>query len=161
MDRNLRSGIADQVSAGGVIYRQTDSGTEVALILTNPERRWQLPKGMIDEGENAAEAALRETREETGLVGELISEIESTEYWFSASYDGQRKRYHKTVHWFLFSYLSGAVDDHDDEVIEARFETIESALELLTFGNERDILRKAAEMIGKRPQKHPSMERAS
>src|ERR1044071_3736307 len=40
-----------QVSAGGVVYRKKKSGVEFALIKVGPIVRWQLPKGIVDEGE--------------------------------------------------------------------------------------------------------------
>lgn len=137
----------DQVSAGGVAYRNYADGCEIALILTNPERRWQLPKGMIDPGETPEQAARREVREEAGVETELLSNIDSTEYWFMASHGGSRSRIHKTVHWFLLRYTSGEVSDHDHEVIEARWVPVAEALEMLAFKNEREIVEKACQMI--------------
>ena len=52
-------------SAGGVVYRQTAHGPEVALIKAHG--RWSLPKGGIEKGEKPEAAALREIAEETGL----------------------------------------------------------------------------------------------
>ncbi len=43
-------------------------GREVLLCHVTGQRHWDLPKGGIDRGETPREAALRETREETGLV---------------------------------------------------------------------------------------------
>ena len=40
----------EQISAGGVAFRQTDFGNEIAIISVAPSRRWQLPKGLIDAG---------------------------------------------------------------------------------------------------------------
>lgn len=136
-----------QHSAGGVVFRDSDGGREVALILTNPERRWQLPKGMIDAGENPEQAALREVREETGIEAELIAPIGRTEYWFIAERDGVRSRFHKHVHWFAMTYLAGDVADHDHEVIEARWASTDEALKLLAFKNERETVEKAIGMV--------------
>ena len=52
-------------SAGGVVYRQTTRGPEVALI--KADGRWSLPKGGIEKGEKPEATALREIAEETGL----------------------------------------------------------------------------------------------
>ena len=61
-----RSGRARRTfSAGGVVYRQTTQGPEVALI--KADGRWSLPKGGIEKGEKPEAAALREIAEETGL----------------------------------------------------------------------------------------------
>ncbi len=146
-DRSERMRTVEQVSAGGVAFREIDGRIEIAIILTNPERRWQLPKGMIDAGESAEQAAVREVREEAGIDTNLIAPLDITEYWFSAERNGERTRLHKFVHWFLMRYRSGNVEDHDHEVIEARWEAVETALEMLVFKNERDVVEKAVNTI--------------
>ena len=137
----------EQVSAGGVVFRRTGSDIEVVIVHMVPEMRWQLPKGIIDEGETTEEAAVREVREESGLEAKLIAPIETIEYWFTADYDGERRRYHKFVHFYLMSYTSGDVIDHDDEVDEARWVSVDEAVKTLDFKSERDVVTKAAEMI--------------
>lgn len=137
----------DQVSSGGVAYREVDGRIEIAVILTIDERRWQLPKGMIDDGETPEQAGSREVREEAGIDTELIGPIGRTEYWFIADRDGVRARFHKFVHWFLMRYVSGDVADHDHEVDEARWVDADEALKMLVFKNEREVVQKAVAMI--------------
>ncbi len=137
----------EQVSAGGVAFRKMNGRIEIAIILTVPEKRWQLPKGMIDPGETAEQAATREVREEAGIATDLIAGIEKTEYWFFAEREGVRTRIHKFVHWFLMQYTAGSVDDHDHEVYEARWVPIDEALTMLVFKNERDVVKKADKLI--------------
>lgn len=135
-----------QHSAGGVAYRDGGSGHEIAVIRTKEEGRWQLPKGIVDPGETAEQAALREVREEAGINCELVEPIDTIEYWFVGSYDGSRKRYHKKVSFFLMKYLSGDVGDHDHEVIEARWVPFDDAVGMLAFQNEKDVVEKARQL---------------
>ena len=137
----------EQISAGGVVFRRSDENTEIAIVQIVPEMRWQLPKGFIDPGETIEEAALREVREEAGIEAELIAPIDTIEYWFSADRHGERRHYHKFVHFFLMRYKGGDVRDHDDEVAESRWVTIDEAVRLLEFKSERDVVSKASIMI--------------
>lgn len=137
----------EQVSAGGVVFRESGRIAEIAIVQMVPEMRWQLPKGIIDPGETIEAAALREVREESGIEAELIAPIDTIEYWFFADRDGERRRYHKFVHFFLMRYKAGDVGDHDDEVAESRWVTIDEALRLLEFKSERGVVGKASAMI--------------
>ena len=133
-----------QVSAGGVAHRVNDGRVEVVVIKTSAEGRWQLPKGMIDPGETAEVAALREVREEAGITCEIIEPLDVIEYWFAASFDGApKKRYHKKVHFYLMKYLDGNVADHDHEVVEAKWVAIDAAEKILAFDTERGLIASA------------------
>ena len=137
-----------QVSAGGVAYRRApDGGVEVALVLVGPRARWQLPKGLVEEGEAPLAAALREVREEAGLETTLAAQLETLEYWYVATRGGGRVRYHKFVHFFLLTYLAGDVRDHDHEVDEARWFVLDEAVRQLAFANERRVVERAGALL--------------
>ncbi len=55
-----------QPAAGIVVVRQNDGLYEV-LCLIKPNGKYDLTKGIIDSGESALEAAIRETSEEAGI----------------------------------------------------------------------------------------------
>jgi 8-oxo-dGTP pyrophosphatase MutT (NUDIX family) len=139
----------EQISAGGVAFRRRDSGVEVAVVSVVPSRRWQLPKGIIDAGESEETAALREVREEAGIECEIVEKIETVEYWYVATARGERVRYHKFVHFFLLKYVSGDVADHDREIAEARWVSAEEAVEMLAFKSEKEVVKKAQNLIEK------------
>jgi 8-oxo-dGTP pyrophosphatase MutT (NUDIX family) len=137
----------NQVSAGGVAFRQGERSPEVAIISVGPGVRWQLPKGIIDKGESPEAAAAREVREEAGIETELLSLIDTVEYWYVGTERGRRVRYHKFVHFFLMAYRSGDVSNHDHEVTEARWVEIDEAIAMLAFKSERAVMEKARGMI--------------
>lgn len=136
-----------QVSAGGVAYRRQDDQIEVALISVGPGPRWQLPKGTVMDGESNEAAALREVREEAGIVTEIIAALDKVEYWFYITRQEQRVRVHKYVYFYLLRYLSGEVNDHDHEVNEARWVEIGRAQALLAFDSDRKLVARAEALI--------------
>jgi 8-oxo-dGTP diphosphatase len=136
-----------QISAGGVVLRPRRGKIYVALISVGEERRWQLPKGIIEKNEPAEIAAMREVSEETGIETDLIEMIEKSEYWYFATDNGKRVRYHKFVYFYLLRYRSGSVKNHDAEVNEAKWFEIGEAVEKLAFDGERKVLIRAREVI--------------
>lgn len=137
----------DQVSAGGVAFRWKNTKAEVAIVLMKPRLRWQLPKGIVDAGETPELTAVREVREEAGIETKLLDLIETIEYWYRSTKDGKPVRFHKFVHFYLLEYVNGDVANHDHEVEEARWVSFDSAIELLAFKSEREVVEKAQEII--------------
>jgi 8-oxo-dGTP pyrophosphatase MutT (NUDIX family) len=138
-----------QVSSGGVAFREQRPEVEVVLIAVYSARglRWQLPKGLVEEGETPEATAVREVREETGIATEPVQQIERIEYWYYGTEGSERVRYHKFVHFFLLRYVSGDVADHDREVTEARWVGLADAKAMLAFASERRIMERAESLI--------------
>ena len=144
---NAKLPVRNQVSAGGVVYRSNHGQTAVILTAVGRENRWQLPKGLVEEGEKPETAAVREAREEAGVNSEIVAHIETIEYWYAGLDKGEKVRFHKLVHFFLLRYSSGDTADHDWEVNEARWVPIDAAMIQLTFENERRVMERARQMI--------------
>jgi mutator protein MutT len=137
--------IVEQISSGGVAFRQNGAELEAAIVSVNPSLRWQLPKGIIDAGETPEIAALREVREEAGIETELLELIEKVEYWYVGFHNGERVRFHKFVYFYLLKYLRGDTANHDHEIAEARWVKVEEAVEMLAFKSEKTVVSKAFE----------------
>jgi len=57
--------------AAVIPVRIRNQRVEIALITTLSGKRWIVPKGSLDDGEESRDAAIRETEEEAGLIGNL------------------------------------------------------------------------------------------
>jgi 8-oxo-dGTP pyrophosphatase MutT (NUDIX family) len=134
-----------EFSAGGVVVR----GEDVAVIV--PKRRGPdggavlaLPKGHPNPGESMEKAAAREVREETGLEAELVDKLGEISYW----YQREGLRILKKVVFFLFEHRGGSLEDHDDEIEEARWMPLQEAARDLSFGGEREMVSRALSRLG-------------
>jgi 8-oxo-dGTP pyrophosphatase MutT (NUDIX family) len=140
-----------EFSAGGVLVRKIRGQQMVAAIRPGGrESIWALPKGRIDEGESAAETAVREVREETGVEGRLVEKLGDVRYVYTARWAGG-ERIFKVVSFFLLRAGRGRIGDIDDamriEVAEARWLPLDEAPRLLTYGGEREMAAKALEKM--------------
>jgi 8-oxo-dGTP pyrophosphatase MutT (NUDIX family) len=124
-----------EFSAGGVCVRRMRGRDYAAAVRLRGGTVLALPKGHIDPGESAAEAAQREVREEAGVNGELVRKLGDVKYWYSR--DGDRVM--KIVSFFLFRYRSGSVADHDHEVESAEWVPLADAPRLLAYRGERQM----------------------
>ena len=124
-----------EFSAGGLVVRRFHGRPWLACIRVKGGEVLALPKGHIDPGESAAEAATREVREETGLDATLVEKLEDVRYWYRRS----GARVFKVVSFYLFRYRSGSVRDHDHEVDSAEWVLLADAPVLLAYPGERSV----------------------
>lgn len=138
-----------QISSGGVIVRQQAGQPQVCLISRRQRGQliWGLPKGHVERGENLKATAVREVREETGLLGEPVARLGSIAYWFAV--EKERVRYFKRVHFYLLRYREGKTHRHDHEVEQAVWLPIDEALTRLSYESERKVLQKAQRYLEK------------
>lgn len=133
-----------EVSAGGIVFRRDDIGVVRFLLIRDSYDNWGFPKGHLEDGESPADAALRETEEETGLPGiKLHGPIRLIDWYFRF-----RGRYiHKFCHFFLFESVDGEpVPQADEGITACRWCTLDEALRALSYENARGVLRRAGDM---------------
>lgn len=141
--------VVEETSAGGICIRVTDGHPYVAVISRRNRAgkiEWCLPKGHLEGDETPAEAAQREIAEEAGVTGRIIKRLCTIDYWFS----GSRARIHKTVHHYLFEYVSGTItveNDPDQEAEDAAWFPLHEAINTLAYTNERRVARTALGLL--------------
>jgi len=138
---------ADATSAGGIVIRYENDTPQFVVGRRKRDRdgaTWTLPKGTPIEGETLEETALREVGEETGLRVRIVSPLDSIRYTFTQ----RGTRIHKTVHYYLMHATGGDTARHDHEVSEARWVPLTEALKLMTYPNEREMVRRGADALG-------------
>jgi 8-oxo-dGTP pyrophosphatase MutT (NUDIX family) len=140
----LRRAVA--TSAGGVVVRADADRPSLVVGMRRRGRdgvTWTLPKGTPDPGETLEETALREVGEETGLEVRIVAPLPSIEYHFVQD----RRRIHKTVHYFLMEPTGGDLSRHDAEFEQVRWVAFDEAPGLLSFPTERELVATAAARI--------------
>ncbi|WP_083986219.1 NUDIX hydrolase [Corynebacterium renale] len=137
------SGLAEAVRDDGTV----DLSRVYVALIGRIDRRgrllWSMPKGHVEPGEGYASTAEREVWEETGLTGEVISELGVIDYWFVS--DGVR--IHKTVHHHLLRYVDGDLNDEDPEVTEVSWVPADHLIEHLAYADERKLARIAHDQL--------------
>jgi 8-oxo-dGTP pyrophosphatase MutT (NUDIX family) len=166
-----------EISAGGVVLRQISKVWHVALIepqksepqksephqesskpapipAETPRKRsravFALPKGLVDAGEKPQAAAVREVREETGIVADPVTKLSDNKYVYVRTW-GDGERVFKIVSFYLMRYVSGEIDelaaDMRIEVKRALWVPLADAAKQLAYSNERKVLRQAQDYV--------------
>ena len=135
-------------SAGGLVFKK-EPDLKVILIQTRNfkgDTLWQLPKGKIEGGETAREAAVREVCEETGVRAEITQKLGSVEYFFKH----EQSFFKKKVTFFLMEYKDGVLVPQAGEVEEVGWFDPDEARQLLSYKNEWQIVAKGLQLLGEK-----------
>ena len=129
-----------EFSAGFVLFRKTQDGPR--FLLLDYGKHWDYPKGHLEAGETAWQAAVRELREETGIRQvDRVGRFERRMHY--AFHSPKKGHVSKTVTYFLGRTRAQAVH-LSDEHTGHEWLAYEEALERLTYDNARQMLRAAA-----------------
>jgi 8-oxo-dGTP diphosphatase len=120
-------------AAGGVVTRAGDGALEFLVVHRPRYDDWSLPKGKLEPGESAEDAAAREVAEETGVVIRLGEALPRHEYI-------DRHGRPKVVHYWQMTPLGNVEWAPDDEVDETRWITAAEAATLLSYENDRRLV---------------------
>jgi 8-oxo-dGTP pyrophosphatase MutT (NUDIX family) len=128
------------------VYRR--DGDEIEIVLASRRTRrgqlaWGLAKGGIEDDESTEDAAIREVREETGLLAEIEASLGETRYF----YVWENVRIRKTVHFFLMDAADEPPGPRDREMEEVRWFPLEEAADVAGFDSEKEVIRKAVQAV--------------
>lgn len=157
MAKTDKSSLIRQFSAGGAVYfeRQRESSSaykdedgnfEWVIIKPSGRNQWRLPKGIIDKGETSLKAAEREVEEEAGIDVEVLGKIGQDKYFYVLGKD----RIYKIVTYFLMRYIKEAKGPLSWETEQILWLPYEEAFEKLSFKGEKEILKKAWDLVQSR-----------
>lgn len=130
-------------SAGAVLYTVVD-GERRYVLVREKNGSFGLPKGHVEPGERLADTAVREIREETGVIAVLQGDepVMVDEYPIAG---GDTKR----VSWFIARYEDQTPNADRTQVMGVLVLPIGAALKTLTYGSTREILRKVDRQLGR------------
>ena len=118
--------------AGGIVVRKDAEGLSVLLVRAKRDPTlWIFPKGHIERGESAADAALRETREEAGIVGELVKPV-------GGPVNFNNGRYDVTVQYYLIRPVK-EFDETDGRA--KKWFAFDEAMDAVVYEEDKELLR--------------------
>ncbi len=129
-------------SYGIIPCRFDDDAVRFLLVWeTWGDGHWNFPKGHAEDGEEAMGTALRELREETGLVPEAIFNVEPLVQEYSFEYEG--RTIDRRLEYFVALIGSEEIQLQEDEVSRHQWMTLEELLDTTPFPELQETARDA------------------
>jgi len=122
--------------AGSVAFRRTEHDVFFVIVTSSNGKHWVLPKGHIQPGESPAETALRELVEEAGVTGRIVDKLGREKYALEKE---------KVVADYFLVEASGCCQPEETRTV--RWEKEEAALAILSFEDQKKVLRRGAATI--------------
>jgi len=135
----------EETSAGIILFRKEDSKI-LFLLLHYPSGHWDFIKGKMEEGESTHETAIREAKEETGIID--ITFLENFEEWIKYDFQYQGELVHKKVVFFLAETKTKEVMI-SHEHLDYTWMDYNTSMEKTTFDNAKTVLTRAQMLLAK------------
>ena len=135
----------EETSAGIVLFRKEDSKI-LFLLLHYPSGHWDFIKGKMENGESTHETAIREAKEETGIMD--ITFLEIFEEWINYDFQYQGELVHKKVVFFLAETKTREVMI-SHEHLDYTWMDYNTSMEKTTFDNAKTVLTRAQMLLTK------------
>jgi len=134
-------------SAGGVVVKGRGEKLRVAVVQSQ-YGTWVFPKGLIEEGEEPEDAAVREIGEEIGLREVTLRGALG---WTEHEFEREGKWFRTRGYWFLYEVGPRAAMrlDPEEEILDCGWFSAKQALSLLSHANHRRLLRRALSRLRK------------
>lgn len=129
-------------SRGAVIFRKRDN-VILYLLLHYPSGHWDFVKGNVEKGESDKETVRREAKEEAGLDVEIVPGFKKRITYF---YKKEDKPISKEVIFYVALAKNSRVK-LSYEHLGFKWLPFKDALELITYKNSKDVLKKANDFL--------------
>ena len=129
-------------SCGCIIFKYDDEKL-LFLVIKQTLGHFSFPKGHVEESESEKDTALREVKEETGFDISFVGDFREVITY------SPKPGVLKDVVFFLGNVIDGVMTPQEDEVSLIEWLSYEDALKVVTFDDDKNVLKKAYEYIVK------------
>lgn len=122
-------------SCGVVVLNKKEEMVKV-LLVHHKKGHWGIPKGHMEKEEKEEETALREVLEETGITATLLEGFREVIHYCPY------QNVEKDVVFFLGKAMEEVIKIQEEELLEALWVDIEKSLNMITYKEEKEVIKK-------------------
>ena len=120
--------------SGGLVFHD-----DKILLLKNDKHEWVFPKGVLREGDEPSELAVRRVMIEAGIQAKIIAPAGKTAYEFY-SLSRQRPVANKII-WYIMTCDTNQVSPSlANNFSDGGFFTVEEAMDMVTYSQDKSLL---------------------
>ncbi|HAZ09659.1 MAG: hypothetical protein A2047_03510 [Omnitrophica bacterium GWA2_41_15] len=139
-----------EFSAGAVIFKKESANIFFLIIYSSRNKIWGFPKGHLEQGETAKEAAIREIKEEVGFENlHFIDGFKEKVMYETTSkrppFKGEKIE--KYVTYFLCEIKNQDIIVDGREITDYKFLPLDKAERMIRFRNLAILLRRAYDFL--------------
>jgi len=135
----------EETSSGVVLFRKENEKI-LFLLLHYPSGHWDFVKGKMESGESPLVTAIRETKEETGIID--VKFLDYFEEWIQYNFQFNGELVQKKVVFFLGETKTKDIKIYHEH-LNYTWMDYSTAMEKITFDNAKTVLSKSYALLSK------------